>query len=115
MRERQALFDTPQELAKFIPTPKALAKFSSLTPKAFANFSPRLERERQPWVQEKIGINPERVRRLANAFSVDLCLLVNPWLSLRSNHGLKLANAFGVILAIQSTPWRLQLRQADAE
>jgi len=41
------------------------------TPKAFANFSPGLERKRQPWVSNsKFTLNPERVRRLANPYRV---------------------------------------------
>jgi len=49
--------------------PKALANFSRcLTPKAFANLSPGLERERQPWVNQEIAINPERVPLKANPF-----------------------------------------------
>ena len=41
--------------------------------------------------------NPERVPPAANPFRVEGFLIIGiPWLSLRSNHGLKLANAFGV-------------------
>jgi hypothetical protein len=42
------------------------------------------------------GLFPHR----PNAFSVDLFVLNDPGLSLRSNPGLKLANAFGVILQL---------------
>ena len=46
----------------------------------------------------KHSSNPEGVRPMANAFSVLANFyLLNPRLSLRSNHGLKLANAFGVL------------------
>jgi len=33
-----------------------------ITPKAFANFSPGLERQRQPWDPDNKTNNPERVR-----------------------------------------------------
>jgi hypothetical protein len=50
------------------------------TPKAFANFSPGLERQRQPWVTgNKQLLNPERVWRLANPFRVQSNYL---WLTL---------------------------------
>jgi hypothetical protein len=41
------------------------------TPKAFANFSPGLEPERQPWENgPEMRFNSERVRQLPNTFSV---------------------------------------------
>ena len=51
-----------------------------LTPKALANFSPVVGAQRQPWrTARNILFNPERVRRLANAFSVfDLGLIKCP-------------------------------------
>jgi hypothetical protein len=74
------------------------------TPKAFANFSPGLERERQPWVQSpKRNINPERVSSEFNALNV-LTLSglecskysITQGCRSRSNPVLKLANAFSV-------------------
>jgi len=45
--------------------------FSLNTPKALANFSPAVGAQRQPWEAiQKLLLNPERVRRLANAFGV---------------------------------------------
>jgi hypothetical protein len=45
--------------------------FSLNTPKALANFSPAVGAQRQPWEAiKKLLLNPERVRRLANAFGV---------------------------------------------
>jgi hypothetical protein len=72
--------------------------FQVITPKAFANSSPGLERQRQPWVAIRIlQLNPERVCLGRNPFRVELNVYaLIPRLSLRSNLGLKLANAFGV-------------------
>jgi len=58
-----------------------------LTPKALANFSPRVGAQRQPWDYNVNSLlNPARVRLLANAFSVLLLFLIGvPGLSLRSN------------------------------
>jgi hypothetical protein len=69
------------------------------TPKAFANSSPGLERQRQPW--EQIIIIQKTLKRVshkANPFQgcFELRRMI-PGFSLRSNPGLKLANAFGVI------------------
>jgi hypothetical protein len=42
-----------------------------ITPKAFANSSPGLERQRQPWDHKsKVDLNPERVPLEANPFRV---------------------------------------------
>src|ERR1043165_4917712 len=68
------------------------------TPKALANFSPGLERQRQPWDQPQKnstlkgfakGGTPSGFRAISR-FSSQGCR----W---RSNPGLKLANAFGVM------------------
>jgi hypothetical protein len=40
------------------------------TPKAFANFSPGLERSDNPGIEYKKQRNPERVRRERNPFRV---------------------------------------------
>jgi len=70
-----------------------------ITPKAFANFSPRLERSDNLGIRSQKGsLNPERVRQLPNPFRVwSQFKFIFPGLSLRSNPGLELANAFGVI------------------
>ena len=50
-------------------------------------------------IQLEIRFNPERLISGSgrNPFRVSNRLVIMiPWLSLRSNHGLKLANAFGV-------------------
>ena len=68
-----------------------------LTPKAFANLSPGLERSDNPGTLNK----KERLTLKAlgmcgtNPFMNNICV-AHPRLSLRSNLGLKLANAFGV-------------------
>ena len=70
------------------------------TPKAFANFSPGLERQRQPWVTSPSfvstlkGLFPHRFKTLSAL--VLFFNSVTPGFSLCSNPGLKLANAFGV-------------------
>src|SRR2546423_10966585 len=73
---------------------------SNLTPKALANFSPRVGACDNLGITKSIVLlNPGRDRRLADAFSVLLLFLIGiPGLSLRSNPGLKLANAFGVAI-----------------
>jgi hypothetical protein len=52
---------------------KVVRQFKILmnTPKAFANFSPGLERSDNPGNENEMTMNPERVRRLANPFRVD--------------------------------------------
>jgi hypothetical protein len=45
------------------------------TPKAFANFSPGLERSDNPGITALLGINAESVGQLANSFGVDEDLL----------------------------------------
>jgi hypothetical protein len=42
--------------------------FSLNTPKALANSSPRLERQRQPWVMNSQHAKPDSVRRLGKPF-----------------------------------------------
>jgi hypothetical protein len=59
----------PQQLSLHTHTSKAVMQFE-ITRKALANFSPGLERQRQPWVSNKGNINPERVRRPSNPFRV---------------------------------------------
>ena len=82
-----------------------MVQFES-TPKAFANFSPGLERKRQPWVSNsKYTLNPERVRPVANPYRVSIHRWVTtPGFSLRSNPRLKLANAFGVFFQTEPVP-----------
>jgi len=79
-------------------TPKAFENLSGLTPKAFANSSPGLERIDNP------GITKEKCAQTLKGFAncrtlsglIAKCREYNPRFSLRSNPGLKLANAFGV-------------------
>src|SRR5689334_24878310 len=68
-----------------------------ITPKAFANFSPGLERSDNPGYGIRVQINPEGVRRKPTLSGLNAFLFLDPGFSLRSNPGLKLANAFGVI------------------
>jgi len=68
-----------------------------ITPKAFANFSPGLERSDNPGYGIRVQINPEGVRRKPTLSGLNVFLFLDPGFSLRSNPGLKLANAFGVI------------------
>src|SRR5215213_4843150 len=68
------------------------------TPKAFANFSPVVGAQRQPW---DIISNRDQTlkgfagRQTLSGFNHSICLCT-PGFSLRSNPGLELANAFGV-------------------
>jgi hypothetical protein len=58
-----------------------------LTPKAFANFSPGLERSDNPGSEHQLLLNPERVRQPANPFRVESHLescprvlaMLEPW------------------------------------
>jgi hypothetical protein len=50
--------------------------FKNNTPKAFANCSPGLSLRSNPGLARKYFINPERVRRMANAFSVSCPFLI---------------------------------------
>jgi hypothetical protein len=77
-----------------------LANFSPDTPKALANFSPGLARSDNSGIDIQAGrltLKGFAARRTLSGFNAHL-LYAFPWLSLRSNHGLKLANAFGVLL-----------------
>src|SRR6185295_17693045 len=73
---------------------------TSNTPKAFANFSPVVGAQRQPWdqiIKKRLtlkglgmcGDNPYRVQTIVLLGFPRLSLALQPW-------GLKLANAFGV-------------------
>src|SRR6202008_4174554 len=67
-----------------------------LTPKAFANFSPWLERSDNLWITSTKSVNPERVRLERNPFRVvDYEIGLPPGVLLCSNPRLKFANAFG--------------------
>ena len=70
------------------------------TPKALANCSRGLERQRQPWVMDtNYLMNPEKgsPAHIPNAFSVDVLFIGHSQgCRHRSNLGLQLANAFGV-------------------
>jgi hypothetical protein len=69
------------------------------TPEAFANFSPGLERKREPWdiiFKSRPTLKGLGGWRTLSGFHHYYVLI--PGLSLRSNPGLKLANASGVIL-----------------
>jgi hypothetical protein len=79
--------------------------FRLITPNAFANLSPGLERSDNPGYQyEKTGqtlkgLNPSAridAEETLSGLAHFICDLI-PGLSLRSNPGLKLANAFGVL------------------
>jgi hypothetical protein len=61
-----------------------------LTPKAFANFSPELERSDNP------GLSNKKPLKLINGH--------DPRVLVRSNPGLKLANAFGVKIQTEALP-----------
>jgi hypothetical protein len=80
-------------------TPIQARQRTPITPKALANSSPGLERQRQPWVKNKVLLNPEK----GSAVGEPLFRVVNdvarlyPRFSLHSNLGLELANAFAVI------------------
>jgi len=70
------------------------------TPKAFANFSPGLERSNNPgdeFPKCALTLKGFANRRTLSGFNDYLMFLI-PGLSLRSNPGLKLANAFGVFI-----------------
>jgi hypothetical protein len=64
-----------------------------ITPKALANFSPGLERSDNPGdVEQEFCMNPERVRRVANPFTVFVGYVrLPPGLSLRSNPGAQIS------------------------
>ncbi|HKS10229.1 MAG TPA: hypothetical protein VJS13_11825, partial [Pyrinomonadaceae bacterium] len=82
---------------KDINTPKGKSLGIWITPKALANFSPRLELATTLGKLFTFPINPERVYDVANPFRVDFPFLICSQGSReRSNPGLKLANAFGV-------------------
>ena len=74
-----------------------MIRLASNTPKAFANFSPGLERSDNPGT-DTTSLNPERVRPAGEPFQGLMHFrFAYPGLSLRSNPGLKLANAFSVL------------------
>jgi hypothetical protein len=76
------------------------------TPKALANWSPGFEHRENPGDFTGNSLNPERVRQLANAFSVPNSLNREPRVvAIAPTAGLKLANAFGVnqLLKIANT------------
>src|SRR5215213_11571295 len=67
------------------------------TPKALANWSPGFEHRENPGSFTGNPSNPERVRQLANVFSVpDLFQSRTHGCRYAPTAGLKLANAFGV-------------------
>ena len=68
-----------------------IPSYRFVTPKAFANVGPGLERSDNPALQIKSKINPERVRHETNPSRVysNLGVLI-PGLSLRSNPGLQI-------------------------
>jgi hypothetical protein len=72
--------------------------FGITTPKAFANFSPGLERQDNPGAAMRTG--GKTLKAFANSRTLagfkKIFDIVIPGLSLRSSPGLKLANAFGV-------------------
>jgi len=71
---------------------------SDLTPKAFANSSPGLERSDNPgYEKNKRHTLKGFVGRRTLSGLVETTWAMIPGLSLRSNPGLELANAFGVI------------------
>jgi len=71
---------------------------TDLTPKAFANSSPRLERSDNPGYEKnrRHTLKGFVGRRTLSGF-IEMRWAMIPGLSLRSNPGLELANAFGVI------------------
>jgi hypothetical protein len=82
---------------------------NSLTPKAFANWSPGLERGDNPGETRTTTVEPCKgySRTGLTPFGVqDLFIYRHPGLSLRSNRGLKLVNAFGVINRVRQRPSR---------
>ena len=67
------------------------------TPKAFANFSPGLERLRQPWVWKiEIVLTLKGLPGVKPFQGLTILFVMHPGFSLRSNPGLKLGNTFGV-------------------
>jgi hypothetical protein len=68
------------------------------TPKAFANSSPGFEHRENPGTAFE---NPDQTLKGLGRGSMTIDVLI-PWLSLRSNPGLKLANAFCVFIQFQS-------------
>jgi hypothetical protein len=64
-------------------------ELEQLTPKAFANFNPRLERCDNPGINVKIFYKPCKGSAIGERFQRLLSILIGP-------PGLKLANAFGV-------------------
>jgi len=76
-----------------------LHKFE-ITPKAFANFSPAVGAQRQPWDRkQKNRPNPERVRPKRNPFRVKwLFDVLIPGFSLRSNRWAEISERLRRIL-----------------
>src|SRR5215216_1456097 len=81
-----------------------------LTPKALANLSPGLERQRQPWVTElESWSNPFRVKKFLVVFDPGLSLALQPWANISQRlrrfgcqrPAFSLADAFGSL----ATSW----------
>ena len=58
-----------------VTTRAVLMQFEKTTPKAFANFSPGLERSDNPGIRLKTTFNPVRVRRERNPYRVSRFLI----------------------------------------